>query len=49
MPIHAPLLTVFGVKLGENGNILHCYPSRNAKNPELTSYEPNRIKIGSAV
>jgi len=30
MPIHAPFGGVFGVKMGENGNVLQFYSSWNA-------------------
>ena len=29
-PIHAPLGESLGVKIGVGGNVLQCYPSRNA-------------------
>jgi len=33
MPIHATFLGVFGAKMGENGNFVYVYPSRNATHP----------------
>ena len=37
---------VLWVKIGENGNFLHCY---DCYNPELMLYEANHIKVGSTV
>jgi len=34
MPIHAPFGVFFWTKMGENGNFVYVYPSRNATHPE---------------
>jgi len=34
MIIHTSFLGVFGAKMGENGNFVYVYPSRNAIHPE---------------
>ena len=44
MPIHAPFWGVFGAKMGENGNFVYVYPSRNATHPETRILRYNLSK-----
>jgi len=44
MRIHAPFSGVLGPKMGENGNFMYFYPSRNAAHPEARILRYNLSK-----
>ena len=44
MPIHVPFWVFFGAQMGENGNFVYVYPSRNATHAETCILRYNLSK-----